>query len=78
MPTESQYKATKKYNSEHYDRIEIQVKKGYRKIYKEVARSKGMSVSSYLNSLVKQDMKQSAIKIELPDDGEGLKEFKPL
>lgn len=57
MPrSDSQYRATKKYNAEHYDRVEFQTPKGVKQIIKSTAKQRGLSVSAYLKSLVENDL----------------------
>ncbi|MDR0821115.1 MAG: hypothetical protein LBN40_01430 [Oscillospiraceae bacterium] len=52
---ESQFKATKKYNLEHYERIEFQIPRGTKANLKEYAKRKGLSVSAYIVQLIKND-----------------------
>lgn len=45
-----------KYNEKAYDRIALTVKKGQREQIQEYAKSKGMSLNSYINKLIANDM----------------------
>ena len=45
-----------KYNLENYDRINVTVNKGEKEKIKERAEALGMSINSYINSLIKEDM----------------------
>lgn len=45
-----------KYNAKAYDQVKFVVKKGEREIIKAHAESKGMSLSGYINKLIKEDM----------------------
>lgn len=58
MYNEAQKKATQKYNAKAYDQLKIQVKKGKRELYKEHAKSKGMSLTELIVSLLDKDMEQ--------------------
>lgn len=48
----AQKKATKRYNSTHYDEIKIRLPKGQRKILKQKAEYYGISLNSYLSSCI--------------------------
>lgn len=50
-----QTKATEKYNSKNYDRASIRFYKGELDILKNHAESKGMSLNSYIRSLLVAD-----------------------
>ena len=45
-----------KYNLENYDRINVTVSKGEKEKIKERAEALGMSINSYINNLIKEDM----------------------
>lgn len=45
-----------KYNLENYDRINLTVLKGEKEQIKERANSLGMSVNSYISSLIRDDI----------------------
>ena len=49
-------KASNKYNTKAYDRININVKKGEREKIKAYAQSKGMSLNAYVTGLIYKDM----------------------
>lgn len=57
MPvSKAQVKATNKYNSKAYDRIQIVVPKGQKAAVEAHASSKGESVNGLVNALLRQDM----------------------
>ncbi len=57
--TQSQNKATQKYQAKTYERLAIRVKKkGKPKKIKAYAENKGMSLNSYVNELIRKDMEQ--------------------
>ncbi|MEG2812960.1 MAG: toxin-antitoxin system HicB family antitoxin [Oscillospiraceae bacterium] len=59
MPyNESQKKATKKYNQKAYDEIKLRIKKGEKEVIKAKAESKNLSLNSYINQLIKNDMEK--------------------
>lgn len=49
-----------KWNDKAYDRINLTVPKGDKDKIKAYAESKGMSVNSYINDLIKEDMKKDS------------------
>lgn len=53
--SESQKKATAKYNKANYDDIKVRMPKGKRDVYKQIAKDKGVSLNQlilrYLESL---------------------------
>lgn len=53
--TQAQNKATQKYSEKAYDQIKIVVPKGTRDKYKQQAESRGMSLNSYIISLLEKD-----------------------
>lgn len=59
MVSDAQKKATSKYKSKVYDKIELRVRKGNRDIIKARAEKLGMSVNEYLNDLITRDLEQS-------------------
>ena len=59
MISDAQKKATSKYKSKTYDKIELRVRKGNRDIIKARAEKLGMSVNEYLNDLITKDLGQS-------------------
>lgn len=59
MVSDAQKKATSKYKSKVYDKIELRVRKGNRDIIKARAEKLGMSVNEYLNDLITKDLEQS-------------------
>jgi len=56
MPiSKAQLKATQKYQEKAYERITLRVKTGQKTIYEQQAKSKGMSLNSYIVSLLERD-----------------------
>ena len=53
--SESQNKATQKYQRNNLEQVRFWVKKGKLAEYKEKAASKGMSLSAYIVSLIEND-----------------------
>lgn len=49
-----------KWNDKAYDRINLTVPKGDKDKIKAYAESKGKSVNSYINDLIKEDMKKDS------------------
>lgn len=57
--------ATKnKWNAQNYDQLRVNVKKGQREQIQEYAKSKGMSLNSYINKLISDDMDEA---LKIPD-----------
>ncbi len=57
MPySEAQKRATLKYRTKAYDRIEITIPKGEKEAYKAQAEKRGMSLNAYIISLIEKDM----------------------
>lgn len=56
--SEAQKNATLRYKAKAYDRINLDVKKGTREIYKAQAAKRGMSLNAYIVSLIEADMKK--------------------
>lgn len=55
--SESQKRATRKYNSKKYDRIELKVPKGEKDLLKIHAEKHGESLNSFINRAIKNQMK---------------------
>lgn len=56
MPySEAQKKATMKYKSKAYDRLELQLKKGMKEEYRAQAAARGLSLNAYIISLLEAD-----------------------
>lgn len=56
MPySEAQKRATMKYKEKAYDRLELQLKKGMKDIYRTQAAEHGMSLNAYIISLLEKD-----------------------
>lgn len=53
--TEAMGKATAKYRKANLERISLDVKKGKREEYRAKAEAKGMSLQSYIISLIEAD-----------------------
>lgn len=53
-------KAKNKYNDKAYDAIPLRVKKGYKEVIQEKAKSMGLSVNSYINGLIEMDIETEA------------------
>ena len=57
--------ATKnKWNAQNYDQLRVNVKKGQREQIQTYAKSKGMSLNSYINKLISDDMGEA---LTIPD-----------
>lgn len=54
--SESQNKATQRYQQKAYDRLPIRVYKGQREQITAYAASKGLSLNGYINKLIADDM----------------------
>lgn len=54
--SEAQKRATMKYKQKAYDRIEINVSKGTKEVYKAQAAKRGLSLQAYIVSLIEADM----------------------
>lgn len=61
---EAQKRATAKYNAKAYDRIEIKVKKGQKKIIQQHADNNGKSINSYIVDLVREDLTEHGIDLD--------------
>lgn len=55
--SESQKKATRKYNKKAYDRLYITVDKGRKEVIKAAADAQGMSVNEYVVNLIEKSLK---------------------
>lgn len=49
-------RAKQKYRDKAYDRIEIFVPKGQKEILKEAAAKKGLSLSAWINQIIKEEL----------------------
>lgn len=49
-------RASNKYNAKAYDRVSLMLPKGQKEVVQEQAKSKGMSLNGYINSLIAADM----------------------
>lgn len=58
--SEAQKRATIKYKAKTYDRVELQIKKGMKDIYKAQAEKRGLSLNAYIVSLIEKDMEDEA------------------
>lgn len=56
--SEAQKKATMKYMEKTYDRLELQLKKGMKEVYRAQAKEHGMSLNAYIISLLEADAKK--------------------
>lgn len=54
----SQTQASAKYNAKTYEEIKLRVKKGDKSQIKAHAEAQGLSLNSYINKLIKEDMKK--------------------
>lgn len=48
--------AKRRYNEKAYDRIALTVPKGKKEVYRERAAEQGMSLNSYINKLLEDDL----------------------
>lgn len=55
--SDAQKRATKKYNSKKYDRIELKVQKGEKDLMKIHAIKQGESLNSFINRAIQNQMK---------------------
>lgn len=53
--TQASNKAVQRYSKKTYDQLAIRLKKGDRERYKEYAAQRGMSLASYIISLIEKD-----------------------
>lgn len=56
--TQSQNRATQKWNRENYDEIKVRVPKGKREEYKALAEQQGKSLNSLIVSLLDAELKK--------------------
>ncbi len=56
--SDAQKEATARYNKKAYDRIEIKVKKGRKKLIFEYATKQGKSVNQFVVELIEKAMKE--------------------
>lgn len=54
--SEAQKRATAKYNSKAYDRIELRVAKGKKEEIMAYADSQGKSINQFINELIEKEM----------------------
>lgn len=54
--TEAQKQATARYNKKAYDRIDIIVPKGKRKIIQDFAKKRGLSTNKFINEAIDKAM----------------------
>ena len=59
MISKAQQKAVNKYVKQNYDRINVTMPKGKKEEYKEQAAAKGMSLNSYIISLIEADISKT-------------------
>lgn len=60
MPySEAQKRATRKYMEKAYDRLELQLKKGMKDVYRAQAAAHGLSLNAYIISLLDRDASTS-------------------
>ena len=57
--TDAQKEATARYNKKAYDRINVIVKKGQRKMIKEFAASQGKSLNRFICDAIAEKMKEN-------------------
>lgn len=68
MPySEAQKRATMRYKEKAYDRLELQLKKGMKDIYRAQASAHGLSLNAYIISLLEADRSGVAAD-RIPDD----------
>jgi len=56
--TEAQKEATARYNKKAYDRIDVIVPKGKRKVIKDFAQKQGKSTNRFINDAIDKAMKE--------------------
>lgn len=54
--SKKQQKCVNKYIDNHYDRINLTVKKGHKELIQEAAKLKGVSVNTFINSLIDTEL----------------------
>ena len=58
--SESQKRATAKYNLQNYDRVELRIEKGKKEIIKSHAESRGESLNSFINRAIDETMSRDS------------------
>lgn len=58
--SDAQKEATARYNKKAYDRIEIKVRKGRKKLIFDYAAEQGKSVNQFIVELIDKEMKKEA------------------
>ena len=53
--SEAQKRATMKYKEKAYDRLELQLKKGMKEVYRAQAAARGLSLNAYIIGLLEAD-----------------------
>ena len=53
--SEAQKRATMKYQAKAYDRLELQLRKGMKEVYRNQAAVRGLSLNAYIISLLEAD-----------------------
>jgi len=56
--SKAQQEATARYNKKAYDRIDVIVPKGRRRIIAEFAKSKGLSTNKFINDAINKAMQE--------------------
>ena len=56
--TEAQKQATARYNKKAYDRIDVIVPKGKRKLIQEFAKKQGLSTNKFINEAIDKAMEE--------------------
>ena len=56
--TEAQKEATARYNKKAYDRIDVIVPKGKRKVIQDFAQKRGMSTNKFINEAINKAMEE--------------------
>ena len=62
VSTESQRKATAKYQKEHYEDIRLRVKKGEKDIIKEHAEKQGESLNAFIKRAIERQIEEDEKK----------------
>ena len=55
-------KAIKKYDSEHYERLNLQLRKGVKQRYKDIAESLNLSVAMLIQNAVEEYIAKNQVK----------------
>ena len=56
--TEAQKRATMKYTTSNYERLNLQLRKGKKDEYRAQAAKRGLSLNAYIVSLIEKDMEE--------------------